>query len=346
MTNFSTGSDSGTQGGERSPSPIDGEDMWATRRPWGDDDGGDDDDYEAPRVNIVVRRAPSLASTDYARSVTSSSTTGTNTRDNMSHVSRRTAASRQPPGNTGSSAKGSSAASSVSGDAPAGAQSPVPGQRKSAWGTRGAVGSRPTAPYVKDPQDDDDVASTQSRPAPGQRQPAGKPRSPSSSTAASSVGSASSVSQASNTTSHRAGERDSPDSATLLDTASSAAGRDRPSSVARTSSSTSGWTAVSSEWVPAEGGFPSFDYTRWGDTISLAQRPKKSGKNGSNGGGSEEGHESEQNSSGTGKKYRARTKGRGGGGLQPQTDSLSVVLDIDLEPGGPGSAWGNGNEAW
>jgi len=392
VTKFSTGSDAGIESGERSrpPTNLDGEDMWATRRPWGDDDD-DDDDYEAPKVNIVVRRAPSLANTDYderergpppslpndARSVTSSST-GTNVQDSKSNVSRGTAAGRQPPGNTRSSANVSSAASSASGDAPAGAQSPVPGQRESAWGTRSATGSRPTAPSVRDTQDDVDVASTQSRPAPGQRQPASKPRSTSSSTAASSVGSnrptgsyASSVSQFSST-GQRAAERDSRGSTTLLNTASSAAGRHRPSRVARTSSSTSGRTAVSSESAPPDGGFPTFDDTEWGDTISAAQnRPKQ--KKGSDAGGNDEADEektnqsehnttgtgktnqSEQNITGTGKKYRGWTKGRGGGkkfaakrrgAPQPQSDTLSVALDIDLQPGGPGSAWGNGNEAW
>jgi hypothetical protein len=63
----------------------------------------------------------------------------------------------------------------------------------------------------------------------------------------------------------------------------------------------------------------------------------------------EEKSQSEQNSSRTGKKYRGWTKGRAakrGGVPPPQFDTLTVALDIDLPPGGPGSTWGNGNEAW
>jgi hypothetical protein len=368
--------------------------MWATKQAWGDDqEDSDGYYYEAPRVNIVVRRAPSLASTDYderergpppslpddARSVTTSSTTGTNIQDSKSNVSRGTAAGRHPPGNTRSSANVSSVTSSVSGDAPVGAQSPVPGQRKSAWGTRSTAASRPSAPSMRDTQDDD-VVSTQSRPPPpGQRQPGAKPRSPSASTVSSSAGSnrptghyAPSVSQSSHTSGQRAAERDSRSSTgtTLHNTASSAGGPRRPSSVARTSSSMSGRTAVSSESVPPEGGFPTFDDTAWGDTISAAQsRPKKASDAGRNDDadeektsqseqnttGTEKTSEGDQNTTGSGKKFRGWTKGRGGrkkfaakirGAPPPQSDALEVAMGIDLQPAGPGSTWGNGAEAW
>jgi hypothetical protein len=85
--------------------------MWATRPHWGDDDNDNDDDYRAPKVNIV-HRTPSVVSTDYdgrgqgpppslpvdnARSAKTYSTTSANMKDNRSNVSQSTNANRQPP---------------------------------------------------------------------------------------------------------------------------------------------------------------------------------------------------------------------------------------------------------
>jgi hypothetical protein len=56
---------------------------------------------------------------------------------------------------------------------------------------------------------------------------------------------------------------------------------------------------------------------------------------------------------GSGKKYRVRTKRRGGKAKftakkadGPQEDTLSVALGVKLEAGGPGSSWGDANTEW
>jgi hypothetical protein len=228
---------------------------------------------------------------------------------------------------------------------------------------------------------EDDITSAKS----GRRQPAGKLRSPSISTIPSSTGSecptrsyVSSVSQSSSTTGQRAPKGDLRGSTTLLDPASNTAGRRAPTSTMRSSTSTSACTAVLTESAPPEGGFPVFGDTKWGDPITAAQyeRSKKksgrsrAGKKGSDGenessdgvseAANQSANQSEQNASGagSGKKDRGWTKGRGGGknkfaakvkrggAPKPQSDSLSVVLDIELPPGGPGSQWGKANEEW
>jgi len=186
------------------------------------------------------------------------------------------------------------------------------------------------------------------------------------------------VSQSSSTASRHAPEGDSRSSATLLDTASNAAGRRAPTSTTRSSTSTSARTAVSTESAPPEGGFPVFGDTKWGDPISAAQYERsknksgrsRAGKKGSDGENessdvaseatNQSANQSEQNAAGAGagKKYRGWTKGRGGGknkfaakgkrggAPKPQSDTLSVVLDVELPPGGPGSKWGEPNEEW
>ena len=56
---------------------------------------------------------------------------------------------------------------------------------------------------------------------------------------------------------------------------------------------------------------------------------------------------------GSGKKYRGRTKKSGvkakisaKKGDAPQEDSLSVDMSVEIQPGGPGSSWGDPNAEW
>jgi len=231
----------------------------------------------------------------------------------------------------------------------------------------------------------DEVARAQS-PLSGQRQPAGKSRSPSVGTAPSSAsserptgGHAGTLSKSSSVTGERPPESDSRGSSTLNNTASSAhserptaadqsnsqspsvAGRHQPAS--RALSPTSGHTAVSSDsFVPAEGGFPTFGDTEWGDPITAAQYQRRksarsgAGKEGTDGGSDDvemenKSNEGEQNTRPAEKKYRGWTKGRGGKakakrGGAPQADDDSLSRMLNLPPGGPSSSWGNPEAEW
>jgi hypothetical protein len=228
----------------------------------------------------------------------------------------------------------------------------------------------------------DEVAGAQT-PLSGQRQPAGKSRSPSVGTAPSSASSerpyAGTLSKSSSVSGERPPESDSRGSSTLNNTASSAhgerptaadgsisqspsvAGRRQPASRAR--SSTSGHTAVSSDsFVPAEGGFPTFGDTEWGDPIAAAQYQRRksarsgAGKKGTDGASDDvetenKSNEGEQDTRPAGKKYRGWTKGRGGKakakrGGAPQADDDSLSRMLDLPPGGPSSSWGDPEAEW
>ena len=205
----------------------------------------DDDDHEAPKVNLGPGRrtasvsstcydegrqglSPSFADDDDAHSFNSAWTTSTNAKKN--NVSRGTAASRQPPDARSVAASVRSAASSSAwSGTPISAQSSVSGQRKSGWDTRSAASSRSTALSIRNEQArGDEVASVSS----AQRQRSGKPQSPSVHTATSSVISgrptgnyAASVSQSSSAASKRAPERDSGSSPTLQNTPPSTRGK-------------------------------------------------------------------------------------------------------------------------
>ena len=387
---------------------------------------GDDDDDELPKVNSGPgHRTPSVSSTSYderrqglspsftdddGHSFNSAWTISTNAKKN---VSRGTAARRQPPDARSVAASVRSAApSSAWSDAPRGAQSSVPGQRKSGWDTSSAASWRPAAQSIRNEQAARgvEVASISS----AQRQRSGKPRSPSVHTTASSVISgrptgnyAASVSQSSSATGNRPPERDSRSSTTLQNTPPSTRGKrstwsDQSSkaqsiaewcqmtSVARSStgartpvssrsptpteersvarSSTSARTAISSRSsTPSEGGFPTFDNTKWGDPITASQdRPRPRGSSRRSNSKKEEGEtendgsvavetEASENvqNAGSGKKYRGWTKKRGGNAKPtakkadtPPEDSVSVMMGVKLPPGGPGSSWGDAKVEW
>jgi len=208
---------------------------------------GDDDDDEHPKVNLGPgHRTPSVSSTSYdeqrqglspsftdddGHSFNSAWTTSTNAKKN--NVSRGTAAGRQPPDARSVAASVRSAApSSAWSDAPMGAQSSVPGQRKAGWDTSSAASSRRTTPSTRNEQAarGDEVASISS----AQIQRSGKSRSPSVHTTTSSVISgrptgnyAASVSQSqsSSATGKRQPERDSRSSTTLQNTPPSTRGK-------------------------------------------------------------------------------------------------------------------------
>ena len=127
-------------------------------------------------------------------------------------------------------------------------------------------------------------------------------------------------------------------------------------SVARSSTSTRTATSSRSS-APTEGGFPTFDNTEWGDPITSSQhqrrqsRSEKDAEIESDGSvvveTEKQGNENSQNA-GSGKKYRVRMKKRGGKAKptakkadDPQEDTLSVALGVKLQPGGPGSSWGD-----
>ena len=212
-------------------------DDWSGNRPL-----SDDDDDEAPKVNLGIgHRTPSVSTSydegrqrvspsspdDDGRSFKSAWTRSTSASAKKDKVSRGTAGGRQPSDARSVAASVRSAASSSAwSDAPITSRSSVSGQRNSDWDTRSNASSHLTAPSMSNGQAarGNEVASISS----SQRQRSGKPRSPSVHTTTSSVVSgrptetyAASISQSSNTSAKRPSERDSRSSATLPNTSPS-----------------------------------------------------------------------------------------------------------------------------
>lgn len=202
-------------------------------------------------------------------------------------------------------------------------QSPALGQRQPAWDARSTASSRTTASSIRNEQPTRGNATTKPKSLSGQCPPDWDTRSEQSSV-------------------------------------SSAAGSRRPVSGTRNPVGAHN-TASPIPDTPAEGGFPTYSNTQWGDPIAyrLAHRRKSSASTGV-GDAEEDGvgdtveagkQGSERSSSGSGRSGRGRwarrkvdPEARKGVGSSQAT--LPSILDVKLPPGGPGESWGDPNFVW
>ncbi|KAI0291246.1 hypothetical protein BC826DRAFT_484187 [Russula brevipes] len=142
---------------------------------------------------------------------------------------------------------------------------------------------------------------------------------------------------------------------------SSAAGSRRPVSGTRNPVGAHN-TASPVPDTPAEGGFPTYSNTEWGNTIAYRlAHPRKSSADTGVGDAEQDGvgdtveagkQGSERSSSGSGRrsgrgrwaKRKVDPEARKGVGSSQAT--LSSILDVKLPPGGPGEPWGDPEVVW
>ena len=120
----------------------------------------------------------------------------------------------------------------------------------------------------------------------------------------------------------------------------------------RSSASSSVRTGPAPSFIPPTpsktNGFPTFADTHWGDPIAMAvaeaakgdSRRKSGSEDDAEGGGTTK----KLTKSARKRKNKARTAQVQAQIFAPATQASA--LDVDIPPGGPGSSWGDPNEAW
>ncbi|KAF8484033.1 hypothetical protein DFH94DRAFT_337772 [Russula ochroleuca] len=392
-------SGSPTGSGSRSPAPspapsappesVVGPDEWREQQGsslWGEED------EEAPRVSLPTGTAWSGASSNRVgggSGTTNYKNQSKNTKNNGNNISRGIAgASRQQPTSRSTAApsgrgdatvpagaqtsvwgraplarpedpRGAASIHSVSGDAPAGAQSPAPKQLQSVWDTPSAASAVTTTSPIRNSRStgpDSDVAPA---PRSGQQNGRQRERGHSGSTGASS----------STASEHRSAGGLAAN--TTISSPLSSAGPRSPSSASPSLTSPLGI------FVPVEGGFPTYADTEWGDPIAMAVKAQPSKRKSKSTSGTpstaspsaagadtgddnlESGRGQQQeatgSNAGTGRARAPRRGGRnarrrGAAAAAPARATQDVAPprepDVTPPPGGPDEPWCNEDVEW